>query len=53
MVWVVFYFADHIGQRLTASHIAIIERLAGLLVTVMAIESFGHGLKGMFPILAH
>lgn len=52
VVWVAFTFAEKIGQKMTASHIAIVERLAGLLVTVMAIETFGHGLKAMFPILA-
>ena len=53
VVWIALRFATAIGSRLTASHISIVERLAGLLVTVMAIESFGHGLKGMFPVLAH
>lgn len=52
VVWIAFTFAERIGARMTASHIAIVERLAGLLVTVMAIESLGHGLKGMFPILS-
>lgn len=52
VVWLAFSFAVAIGRRLRASHMAIVERLAGLLVTVMAIESFGRGLKGMFPLLA-
>jgi multiple antibiotic resistance protein len=52
VVWIAFSFAEKIGSRMTASHIAIVERLAGLLVTVMAIEALGHGLKGMFPILS-
>lgn len=52
VVWIVLRFADAIGAKMTASHMAIVERLAGLLVTVMAIEAFGHGLKAMFPILA-
>lgn len=43
VVWIAFTFADKIGSCMTASHIAIVERLAGLLVTVMAIDfdSFG------------
>lgn len=52
VVWIALRFADRIGKRMTASHMAIVERLAGLLVTVMAIEALGHGLKGMFPVLA-
>lgn len=51
VVWIVLNFAEKIGSKMTASHMAILERLAGLLVTVMAIEAFGHGLKAMFPIL--
>lgn len=51
VVWIAFAFAEKIGSRMRASHFAIVERLAGLLVTVMAIETFGLGLKGMFPVL--
>lgn len=51
IVWLVFKFASPISQKIRKSYLAIIERLSGLIVTVMSIEIFAKGLKGIFPIL--
>lgn len=50
-VWLTFRAAPVLAGYLTVSRVKLIERLAGLLVTVMAFEVLGRGLKTMFPAL--
>lgn len=51
VVWLSFRFATQIAKYVEQSYLAIFERIAGLIVTVMAIEILAKGLKGMFPLL--
>lgn len=50
-VLIALFYAQRIAARLRPGHLALIERVAGLFVTVMAIETLGKGLKAMFPAL--
>jgi len=51
VTWICFRIASRGGGMLPASMLKVIERLAGFLLTAIAVEMMGTGLKAMFPNL--
>lgn len=49
--WICFRIASRGGGMLPSSMLKVIERLAGFLLTAVAVEMMGSGLKAMFPTL--
>lgn len=49
--WGCFRIASRGGAMLPSSMLKVIERLAGFLLTAIAVEMMGTGLKAMFPTL--
>lgn len=50
--WMCFRIASRGGGMLPVSMLKVIERLAGFLLTAVAVEMMGNGLKSMFPTLS-
>ncbi len=50
--WICFRVASRGGGMLPVSMLKVIERLAGFLLTAVAVEMMGSGLKSMFPTLS-
>ena len=50
--WMCFRMASRGGGMLPVSMLKVIERLAGFMLTAVAVEMMGSGLKSMFPTLA-
>lgn len=53
VVAVILFFAGDLGEMLGGGGINVINRLAGLILAAMAIETLAKGLIGLFPILVH
>jgi len=51
MTWLVFSTSQRVQPYLTASALAIIEKLAGFLLAGIAIDLIAGGLSGLFPFL--
>lgn len=52
LTWLCFRIASRGGGRLPVSMLKVIERLAGFLLTAVAVEMMAGGLKAMFPTLS-
>lgn len=52
LLWIMLLYAAPIGRRLGATGLNVFERLIGLLLTAIAIETMAVGLKQLFPGLA-
>ncbi|MCM1512849.1 MAG: MarC family protein [Oxalobacter formigenes] len=50
--WLCFRIASRGGGRLPVSMLKVIERLAGFLLTAVAVEMMASGMKAMFPPLS-
>jgi multiple antibiotic resistance protein len=51
VVCIILFFAGDLGEKLGGSGVNVINRLAGLILAAMAIETLSKGLIGLFPIL--
>ena len=49
IIFVFFYFSDHVSKSLGVSGVKVMTRIMGLVLMAMAFSMFGHGLIGMFP----
>lgn len=52
LLWVVLRLATPIGRVLGPIGLNILNRLFGLILTAIAVEIMGNGLRGLFPALA-
>lgn len=52
LTWLCFRIASRGGGRLPVSMLKVIERLAGFLLTAVAVEMMASGMKAMFPPLS-
>lgn len=51
--WLCFRVASRGGKLLSGATLKVVERLAGFLLTAIAVEMMATGLKSLFPALAH
>lgn len=51
VVAIILFFAGNLGEMLGGGGINVINRMAGLVLAAMAIETLSKGLIGLFPIL--
>ena len=47
------YFASNLEKMLGQSRINIINRLGGLILAAIAVQTLANGIKGLFPMLGH
>ncbi len=49
--WLTFHAACRAGKQIRQSTLDIVERVAGFILSAMAVEMIATGLRGLFPVL--